>query len=199
MAIVQAQKKLQPQKKLRQKQKRKQGRNRQRRNLAISQMRKWEHLSDSFEAKILPPLFLSQRKMPLSMKGNKKAVFAQRCLLATQDGEQQCYLSNYVSSQATMGIGEVYPAIVWQCKPPVVKWPVTVRHQQQRALTTHLCQDDPQRYVFSSAVPSPVICGKMGTKVCTLTTKDLQYEVNEMISRQLIPCLFASDPSISPY
>lgn len=195
MAIVQAQKKLPPQKKLRQKQKRKQGRNRQRRNLAISQIRKCE----SFEAKILPPLFLSQRKMPLSMKGNKKAVFAQRYLLATQDGEQQCYLSNYVSSQATMGISEVYPAIVWQCKPPVVKWPVTVRHQQQSALTTHLCQDDPQRYVFSSPVPSPVICGKVGTKLCTLTTKDLQYEVNEMISRQLIPCLFASDPSISPY
>ncbi|KAL8212891.1 UNVERIFIED_CONTAM: hypothetical protein K2H54_059453 [Gekko kuhli] len=193
-------KKAQPQKKLKQKlpKKRKQ-RKQERRKRAGRQTNKVQNpkkSSSMFVPKILRQL--CQEKAPLPAKDNEKTVFSQRCFLASQDGQQQCYLSNYVSSQAACGTMDslnVPMVTVGPCKPAVTRWTATISPPQQSALTSQLWPEGQQQYVFCNAAPSQAPYHRMST----VGTKELHYEANERMPRQSVMCLFANKPSNPGY
>ncbi|XP_042303369.1 L-amino-acid oxidase-like [Sceloporus undulatus] len=109
----------------------------------------------------------------------EKAIFIQRCVLTTQDSQQQCFLSKYMSSEATVDTSSVLPATVWPYKPPMTTWPVMMHPQQQSSLANQQWQDGQQCCISSNAVLSPSISGTIhGTN----STKDVQHEVNEMVT-----------------
>ncbi|KAL8212892.1 UNVERIFIED_CONTAM: hypothetical protein K2H54_059458 [Gekko kuhli] len=180
MAVHQGQKKkkAQPQKKLKQKlpKKRKQ-RKQERRKRAGRQINKVQNPKKSssvFVSKILRQL--CQEEAPLPAKDNEKTVFSQRCFLASQDGQQQCYLSNYVSSQAACGTMDSL-------------------NVPMSALTSQLWPEGQQQYVFCNAAPSQAPYHRMST----VGTKELHYEANERMPRQSVMCLFANKPSNPGY
>lgn len=190
MAATQNQKK----KKLQKRKKRQQRKPQKKQRQSNLNTKKVKHPSKTFAPKLLQNL--CQRKASHLAKANENAIFTQRCILTTQDGQKQCYLSNYMSSSVGPRAGS--PALIWPGKASMTSWPATMCTPQPNSLNNHLWQAG-QQCILNNTVPSPALCGKMGSNICTLSSKDLQYEGNEMVPRQLIQCVFANDPNAAPF